>query len=249
MVRSRTNRLKPHPLTREATSMATEYDDSPITEARLKVSIGNIPPEWKAHAGDLEAPSAALRSSTLGVAKAVDRVKAMPPEFRGAALQGIVKTAKETLAKFAAQRPVILGALDERETRYRKDVREHLERLGQGDVNTAFAASQVRDRVAASETPSAAARGILSDPDALRAILSAPPIASGLTDAQHQNLREAAIHRWLPDVRDGLQTVAKARAEMERSFDLAEQLVAKQAGLVRRAGGWAAPWEIDGDAA
>jgi hypothetical protein len=220
-----------------------------ITEARVGVSVGSqFREEWLKAVPELSVAMdgiKSMRSVTLSVGREVERVADLSPEHRTLRLEALAKKAKAALEALERAEESTANRVHETLSRLGKESSDQLAHV-RGDANSAFAAFQVRETVRSlSGGRFGAAMELLEDPEQARAILSAPPAASGLKREQLETLRAGAEQRHLPHIYEARQAAQGALEEVQRSARVARDLIAEATGLEHRTGrGWLAPWEI-----
>ena len=220
-----------------------------ITEARVDVSVGSqFREEWVRAAPELSVAwdgIKSMRQMTLSVGREVERVANLSPEHRSLRLEGLAKKAKQALESLERAEEATANRVHETLSRLGKESNDQLGHI-RGDANSAFAAAQVRDSVRSlSSGRFGAAHKLMADVEEARAVLSAPPAASGLDREQLETLRAGAEQRHLPHIYEARQAANGALEEVQRSARVARELIAEATGLEHRTGkGWLAPWEI-----
>lgn len=88
----------------------------------------------------------------------------------------------------------------------------------------------------------------LDDLSVCGAILTAPPLASGLTAEEHRGIRLEAERRHIPGIHEVRDIIDRSYGEAMRSATAAVEMVAEMTHLTRRSDGtYRAAWEIDLD--
>lgn len=212
---------------------------------------GSFNPKWTEQEPGLAGAYAAIermRGVVRGVVDTANKLKQMPVEHRTLSMDRLAKSGQAALEsiKKASEAGSVFDAIEET---HGKRVRDDLMTVN-GATQSQFAASQVRDyvRTLPAKARREALREALGDVEAVRAILGAPPMASGLKMDEWQAFKQQAEHQFLPDVFEARRVVGLARKEFERARKNAEALVAEAAGLKysERGKGYVPVWEVEG---
>ncbi len=219
----------------------------PYTDARIAASIAtHWEPIWVTIEGRLATGGPFLdgiREDTKGISERCAKNSTLPPERQ--ILQGdkLESEAVKLIAKFEARRDQVLQGFDEVLSDVGATIFKELRRVV-GDLNVSLAASQIRGFVASDKSPSTKAHALAeSDLGAARAILSAPPAASGLEPKQFDAILAVAERQYLPSLVSKREAAQAAGKEVRRSCAAAIQMVAEAAALEKVDGGWVAPHE------
>lgn len=188
-----------------------------------------------------------VRYQAVGqVADAARKIEALPPEARALNLERLAKAgltavkAIEEAAKAENTYHDLIGG-------FAATVRDQLHTIP-NIPNTNFAAAQVRDYIRSLQKgkKTEALSEALGDLDATRAILGAPPMASGLTRDEYNAFELRAILKYMPDIHEKRSIVHRSREIFGMAKRNAIKMTAETAGLKQKAGGeWVPVWQID----
>lgn len=219
-------------------------------EAIINAKIGgSINPRWAE-----EVPGVApvlnatvdLRKVVLGVVESTERTKALPPDRRALALDRLARSGKEAVKRIR-ELANAREAIDQARIALEDEVNATLGAV-KNEPNRNFAASGIRSHIrsAGKRERRELLREALNDVEAVQAILSAPPLASGLTVDEWRAFRLEATQRYLPHVLRHSQVLESAAKYFDAGVRNAEAMVADAAGLKRsKTGEWLAEWEVD----
>lgn len=223
------------------------------SDTRIEVAIGGSHPRtWAETVPDLLPMIGAIdrmRGTVKQLAKAARRIGEMPPEQRSLHLPALARAGQEAMKRIESARTDTGRLYDEITRKFGRTVSETLREVS-GPMNSQIAAGQIRDYfrgLSASKRKDALGTA-LADLEVVRAILSAPKEASGLTEAEYRMLETRAIHTWLPEVSEARQIAEKSREVFTGTIENAMKMAADLAGLIKsKDGAWKPAWELDLD--
>lgn len=218
-------------------------------EATINARIGgSYNPKWADTVPGTAEPYAAIQEMrrTVGsVVESAEKVRHLPPEKRALTLDRLAKsgqTALKRVEELAKRRE----AIDAARSALTNEVRQDLATIP-NIPNTNFASAQIRDyiRTMRKGERSKALSEALGDVEAVRAILGAPPMASGLSTEDWQHFRLRAIHKYLPHVAEQTRVLELAARFFDSAVKNAVQMTAEASGLKKNsAGEWVPEWEL-----
>jgi hypothetical protein len=218
-----------------------------LTPEAVALSVGEQwQPTWTQKVPELRPGREALAGMgrlALGVYKAAGPIADLPDGHRAPRLEVLAKTGRTAIEQVDASEARALDHIDRLISGYYAESRRQLAKPS-AEVAMNFALSEIRAGIRTSKDPVQSSKELLGDPEALRAVLSVPGRASGLTPSQQLDLFQEAEHKHLPHIFEARGIAEKARAEVVRSAAMARKLIAEAAGLVQTANGWRAAWEI-----
>ncbi len=220
-----------------------------LTEASVRISVGAMfKPEWAEQSPALRETAGNLndtRKAMVSLGRHLEKVEGLDPSHRTLQLDGMARAARTTLELIERNDKQGTSVLMDALTDLGKEARRELATVP-GGANDAFAAAQIRDHVRGTSAGRrlAALEELLEDVEAVRAVLSAPPAATGLSRKQFDHFRLRAELRWTPQLATLRVATEGALEELRRSTKVARRMVAEASGLVERNGRWVAAWEM-----
>lgn len=219
-------------------------------EAIINAEIaGSLNPRWADEVpavAPVHDATVSLRKVVLGVVQSAERAKVLPPDRRALALDRLARSGKEAIKRIRNLANA-REAINQARIALEDEVNATLGAV-KNEPNRNFAASEIRSHVrsAGKRERRTLLREALNDVEAVQAILSAPPLASGLTVEEWRAFRLEATQRYLPHVLRHSQLLESAAKYFDAGVRNAEKMVAEAAGLKRsKTGEWLAEWEVD----